>query len=133
VDVQIRAVLPAALTQANGLNIAIGKQVTDSKTGVDASRTDKTAIPSAKIYNLTYTIQSLLLYLISVKNFSFNRTFCIDYIRVPQIFKKIWDPPQNVRRQNNYMNQVPHWGPTNSRCHPLFKLNLSRKSPSLCF
>lgn len=61
VDVQIRAVLPAAPTKsnlyaANGLNIAIGKQVADSKTGVVATRTDKAVFPSAKISNLTYTI-----------------------------------------------------------------------------
>jgi hypothetical protein len=118
VDVQIRPVLPAALTQAKGLNIALGKQVADSKTGVDASRTDKAAFPSAKISNLTYTIQWLLLYLISVNNFSFNRRFCIEYIRVPQIFQKIWDQPQNVTRQNDYMNQVPYWGPTNFKRHP---------------
>jgi hypothetical protein len=110
VDVEIRAVLPAALTQANGLNIAIGKQVVNSKTGADASRTDKAAFPSAKISNLTYTIQLLLLYLISVKNFSFNRRFCIEYINVSQIFQKIWDPLQNVRRHNDDMNQVPYGG-----------------------
>jgi len=56
VDVQIRAVLPTAPTQsslydANGLNIAIGKQVADIKAGVVARR----AFPPAKIANLTFT------------------------------------------------------------------------------
>ena len=49
-DVQMRAVL--------GLNIAMAKQVADSKTGVVASRADKVAFPSAKISGLIYTIHN---------------------------------------------------------------------------
>ena len=55
-DVQICAVLLSSLYAANGLNIAIGKQVADTKAGVVATRIDKAAFPSAKISNLTYTI-----------------------------------------------------------------------------
>jgi len=74
-DVQIRAVLPTAPTQsslytANGLNIAIGKQVGDNKIGV-AARTAKATFPSAKIANLTYTIH------IAIAVFDFCKEFVI--------------------------------------------------------
>ena len=62
----------SSLYDAKGLNIAIGKQVADSTAVVVARRADKTAFPTAKINNLTYTIRIAIAVLISVKNLSFN-------------------------------------------------------------
>ena len=56
--------------------------------------------------------------MISVKNISFNHRFCIDYIRVPQIFQKSGIHLKTFRHQNGDMNQVPYWGPTNFKPHP---------------
>jgi hypothetical protein len=110
------------------------------ETSVNNYHTTPHNIPEERRLHILFIL--LLLYLISVKNFSFQHRFCIAYIRGQQR-QQIQHPPQNSRRQTGDMklhtedpqilgatvqNILARQACKRSSVHAWFTFNLSRIS-----